>query len=128
MATFSDFHDYDEESQSTQENTQGNTQESCYSWSGVSQSLDVHGKKHNLSDDESKEEQWWESFKSQPLTQTSTQASQKFKYFSLTPDNSQNQESETEGATSSQSENPNEDKEKISFYLKLGKSKKFKFM
>ena len=124
MATVSEFHDYDEKSQSTQENTQDSTQESCYSWNGVSQSLDVHSKKCNLSDDESEEEQWWESFKSQP----STQASQKFKYFSLTPDNSQNQESETEGATSSRSENPNEDKEKISFYLKLGKSKKFKFM
>ena len=39
-------------------------------------------------------------------------------------------ESESEDkATNNQSENLNkDDKEKISFYLKLGKSKKFKFM
>ena len=50
-----------------------NLQESSsYSWSSVSQSLDIHGEKRSWSDDESKEEPWWESFKSQPSTQTSS--------------------------------------------------------
>ena len=50
-----------------------NLQESSsYSWSSVSQSLDIHGEKRSWSDDESKEEPWWESFKSQTSTQTSS--------------------------------------------------------
>ena len=36
-----------------------NLQESSsYSWSSVSQSLDIHGEKRSWSDDESKEEPW----------------------------------------------------------------------
>ena len=35
------------------------TQDSCYSWSSVSQEIDIKGKKRELSDDE--EEPWWES-------------------------------------------------------------------
>ena len=35
------------------------TQDSCYSWSSVSQEIDIKGKKRELSDD--KEEPWWES-------------------------------------------------------------------
>ena len=42
--------------------TQSN-QDSCYSWSGISQEIDIKGEKRELSDDE--EEPWWESFKSQ---------------------------------------------------------------
>ena len=50
-----------------------NLQESStYSWSSVSQSLDIHGEKRSWSDGESKEEPWWESFKSQTSTQTSS--------------------------------------------------------
>ena len=50
-----------------------NLQESStYSWSSVSQSLDIHGENRSCSDDESEEEPWWESFKSQPSTQTSS--------------------------------------------------------
>ena len=33
------------------------TQDSCYSWSGVSQEIDIKGEKRELSDD--KEEPWW---------------------------------------------------------------------
>ena len=50
------------ETQECDETTQS-TQDSCYSWSGVSQEIDIKGKKRELSDNE--EEPWWESFKSQ---------------------------------------------------------------
>ena len=53
----------------TQKSTQS-TQDSCFSWSSVSQEIDIKGEKRELSDDE--EEPWWESFKSQS-TQKSTQ-------------------------------------------------------
>ena len=61
------------------------------------------------------EEPWWESFKSQPSTQESTQASN----FELTQQSQSNQEKD---------ENDDEDDEKVSFYLKIGKYKKFKYM
>ena len=54
--TISEFEECDESTQSTQDS-------SCYSWSGVSQEIDIRGEKRELSDDE--EEPWWESFKSQ---------------------------------------------------------------
>ena len=57
------------ETQEWDETTQS-TQDSCYSWSGVSQEIDIKGEKRELSDDE--EEPWWRSFKSQS-TQKSTQ-------------------------------------------------------
>ena len=70
---------------------QDSTQESsCYSWSSVSQSLDIRGEKRSWMDDETEEEPWLESFKSQPSTQTSSQdSSQKFEYFKLTSNNLQ---------------------------------------
>ena len=52
------------------ENTTQSAQDSCYSWSGVSQEIDIKGEKRELSDNE--EEPWWESFKSQS-TQKTTQ-------------------------------------------------------
>ena len=41
--------------------TTQSTQDSCYSWSDVSQEIDIKGEKIELSDNE--EEPWWESFK-----------------------------------------------------------------
>ena len=55
------------------DDTTHSTQDSCYSWSGISQEIDIKGEKRELSDD--KEEPWWESFKSQS-TQKSTQSTQ----------------------------------------------------
>ena len=122
--TVNEFQDCNEETQSTQ----GSTQESsCYSSSGVSQSLDIRGEKCGWTDDETEVEPWWGSFKSQLSTQTSSQdSSQKFEYFKLTSNNLQTESESEDKATNNQSENPNEDdKEKISFYLKVGKSKKW---
>ena len=63
---------------------------SCYSWSSFSQSLDIRGEKHGWTDDETKEEPWWELFKSQLSTQTSSQdSSQKFEDFKLVSNNLQ---------------------------------------
>ena len=79
-------------------------------------------------DDE--EEPWWESFKSQS-TQKSTQESSQMKLFSS---QSSFQASRSQvGASSLQDDDKSEkeeknEHEKISFYLKLGKYKKFKFM
>ena len=105
--------------QECNETTQS-TQDSCYSWSGVSQKIDIKGEKREVSDDE--EEPKWESFKSQS-SQKSTQETklQQFK----------SSESKAE-ASSLQDDNKNDDEEeekeveKISFYFKLGKFKKFK--
>ena len=57
------------ETQECDETTQS-TQDSCYSWSGISQEIDINNEKRELSDDE--EEPLWESFKSQS-TQKSPQ-------------------------------------------------------
>ena len=67
-----------EENHECNETTQS-TQDSCYSWSGVSQEIDIKGEKRELSDEEDKP--WWESFKSQS-TQKSTQESYQWKVFS----------------------------------------------
>ena len=57
------------------DDTTQSTQDSCYSWSSVSQDIDVRGGKRELLNDDDKEEPWWESFKSQS-TQKSTQDTQ----------------------------------------------------
>ena len=107
------------ETQECDETTQS-TQDSCYSWSSVSQEIDIKGEKRELSDDE--EEPRWESFKSQS-TQKSTQETILQEFKSSQP---------KAEAISSQDDNKCDDEEeenedgKISFYLKLGKFKKFK--
>ena len=105
--------------------TTQSTQDSCYSWSGVSQQFDIRRKKRELSDDE--EEPWWESFK---LQSTQKSNSSQTKLFSS---QSSSQPSDSQmGARQDENKNDeNEEKdenEQISFYLKLGKNKKFKFM
>ena len=69
------------ETQECDETTQS-TQDSWYSWSGISQEIDIKGKKRELSDDE--EEPWWESFKSQS-SQKSTQETKLQEFKSLQP-------------------------------------------
>ena len=99
------------------------TQDSCYSWSGVSQSINIKGEKRDWSSDDEEEELWWESFKSQS-TQKSTQETS----FQLSQPSS-SQQTETSQSQQENDDNGWEDEtEKISFYLKLGKNKKFKFM
>ena len=116
-----------EENQKCDETTES-TQDSCYSWSGVNQEIDLKGKKRELNDEEDKP--WWESFKSQS-TQTSSQESFKFKVFSSSQPSSSQPKAE---ASSSQDDNKSDNEEekdedkKISFYLKLGKYKKIKYM
>ena len=56
------------------ENTQS-LQDSCYSWSGVSQSFDIKGEKCDLSNEEDKE-LWWESFKPQSQLKSSEKSTQ----------------------------------------------------
>ena len=100
-------------------------QDSCYSWSGVSQGIDIKGEKRALSDEEDKP--WWESFKSQS-TQKSTQESSQLKLFSSSqPSGSQPKAEASSSQDDNKSDNNKEEKdkdEKISFYLKLGKYKK----
>ena len=119
--TVSELEERDDAIQLTQDS-------SCYSWSGVSQGFDIRGEKRELSDD--KEKPWWESFKSQS-TQKSTQESSQMKLFSsqssLQASRSQVVASSLQDDDKSDKEEKNED-EKISFYLKLGKYKEFKFM
>ena len=86
--------------------------------------MNVKDKKRELLSDDDEEEPWWESFKSQS-TQKSTQNTQLQEFKSL--------QVKAE-ASSSQDDNKSDDEEeqkddkKISFYLKLGKYKKFKYM
>ena len=56
------------------ENTQS-TQDSCYSWNWVSQSIYIKGEKREWSDKE-EEELWWESFKSQSQSKSSERSTQ----------------------------------------------------
>ena len=57
LQLLSEFQDCNEETQSMQDSTQ---ESSCYSWSGVTQSLDIRGEKRSWTDDETEEEPWWE--------------------------------------------------------------------
>ena len=62
------------------------------------------------------EENWWDLFKSQPSTQESTTRS-----FEMTQQSqSQSQDNQEKD------DNDDDNKEKNSFYLKLGKNKRFK--
>ena len=98
------------ETQECNETTQS-TQDSCYSWSGVSQEIDIKGENRELSDDE--EEPWWES----KSTQKSTQSSQ-LKEFSSSQLKAEASSSQDDNKSDNE-EDKNED-EKVSFYLKLG--------
>ena len=66
-----------EENYECDETTQS-TQDTYYSWSSISQEIDINGKKRELSDEE--DEPWCESFKSQS-TQKSTQESPQLRVF-----------------------------------------------
>ena len=103
--------------------TQSN-QDSCYSWSGISQEIDIKGEKRELSDDE--EKPWWESFKSQTI-QKPTQETPRQKFHCLQA-SSQAQASSSQNDIKSDDEEEKKDDEKISFSLKLGKNKKIKYM
>ena len=103
--------------------TQSN-QDSCYSWSGISQEIDIKGEKRELSDDE--EKPWWESFKSQKI-QKPTQETPRQKFHCLQA-SSQAQASSSQNDIKSDDEEEKKDDEKISFSLKLGKNKKIKYM
>ena len=64
------------------DDTTQSTQDSCYSWSIVTQDIDVKGEKRELLNDDNEEEPWWESFKSQS-TPKSTQDTQLQEFKSL---------------------------------------------
>ena len=50
------------------ESTQDDSQSSCYSWSGISQAIDIKGGKRSWDESEEEEEKWWAAFQSQPST------------------------------------------------------------
>ena len=108
------------------ESTQDHSQSSCCSWSGVSQAIDIKGEKRSW-DESEKEEKWWAAFQSQPSTQASTSSqgasSQKIEEKNDGDDDDDYDQTQTQTQIQTQDET-----EKISFYLKLGKYKKFKFM
>ena len=106
------------------DDTTQSTQDSCYSWSGVSQDIDVKGKKRELLSDDDNEESWWESFKSQS-TQKSTQNTQLQEFKSL---QAKAEASSSQDDNKSNDEEEKKDDEKICFYSKLRKYKKFKYM
>ena len=104
------------------DDTTQSTQASCYSWSGVSQEIDIKDEKRELSDDE--EEPWWESFKSQS-TQKLAQDTQLHEFKSS---QAKAEASASQDGNKSDDEDDKKEDEKISFYLKLGKYEKFKYM
>ena len=108
--------------------TQDDSQSLCYSWSGMSQPIDIKGEKRSWDEsEEEEEEKWWAVFQSQPSTQalTSSQgaSSQKIEEKNDDDDDDDYDQMQTQTQTETQDET-----EKISFCLKLGKYKKFKFM
>ena len=108
--------------------TTQSTQDSCYSWSGISQEIGIKGEKRELSNDE--EEPWLESFKSQS-SQKSTQSTPTQEFHSLQASSqasSKAQASFSQDDNKSDDEEDKKDDEKIRFYLKLGKYKQFKYM
>ena len=65
--TTSEFKDCNED-----ESTQDDSQSSCYSWSGISQAIDIKGEKRSWGKSEEEEKKWWAAFQSQPSMQAST--------------------------------------------------------
>ena len=106
------------------DDTTQSTQDSCYSWSGVSQDINVKGEKRELLSDDDNEEPWWESFKSQS-TQKSTQNTQLQEFKSS---QAKAEASSSQDDNKSNDEEEKKDDEKICFYSKLRKYKKFKYM
>ena len=106
------------------DDTTQSTQDSCYSWSSVSQDIDVKGEKRELLSDDDNEESWWESFKSQS-TQKSTQNTQLQEFKSS---QAKAEASSSQDDNKSNDEEEKKDDEKICFYSKLRKYKKFKYM
>ena len=115
-----EFKDYNED-----ESTQDDSQSSCYSWIGVSRTIDINGEKRSWDKSKEEEEKWWAAFQSQPSTQasTSSQGASSQKIEEKNDDDDDDDYDQTQTQTQIQDET-----EKISFYLKLGKYKKFKFM
>ena len=97
----------------------------CYSWSGASPLFDTQGEKRGWSNDEKTEEPWWESFKSQSSTQKSSQKSETFQLSQATSSQSSQQEN-SQSQTTEKDDKKND--ESVTFYLKAGKYKKFKYM
>ena len=104
------------------------SQESWWSsWCGLSQPFTSKREKRDLSNDE--EEQWWEWFCSQ--------STKKNKSSQSVGSSSQQKEDEPESSSAGSSLQPKEDDSKndheeddtkVSFYLKVGKCKKFKYV
>ena len=115
-----EFKDYNED-----ESTQDDSQSSCYCWIGVSRTIDIKGEKRSWDKSKEEEEKWWAAFQSQPSTQasTSSQGASSQKIEEKNDDDDDDDYDQTQTQTQIQDET-----EKISFYLKLGKYKKFKFM
>ena len=95
------------------------------SWSGLSLPLSSQkGEKKDLSDDE--EEQWWEPF--------CNESTKKDESWECASSSSQQKEDEPQRSSSSQPKEDDtevddeEDDAKVSFYLKVDKYKKFKYM
>ena len=123
--TESQFEQYDETMQSMQD--------SCYSWSGVSQSFDIKGEKREWSDEGDKEP-WWESFKSQSskksthLNHNQVKNQLRKRHFSHHNQVGHNKRRLTILNKKMMTINNITNLKKISCYLKLGKYKKFKYM
>ena len=100
-------------------------QSSCYSWSGVSQAIDIKDDKRSCNESKEEEEKWWAAFQLQPSTQASTSiqraSSQKIEEKNAGDDDDDYDQTQTQTQVHNETE-------KISFYLKLAKYKKFKFM
>ena len=116
-----------EDSQCTNVATQSSQESWWSSWSELSQPFTSKLENWDLSNDE--EEQWWESFCSQ--------GTKNDKSLQSAGSSSQQKEHDPESSSASSSLQPkeddskNDDKEndtKVSFYIKVGKYKKFKYM
>ena len=108
------------------ESTQDDSQSSCYSWSGVSQAINIKGEKRSWDESEEEEDKWWAAFQSEPSTQAST-SSQGTSSQKIEEKNDDDDDDDDYDQTQTQTQIQDET-EKISFYLKLGKYKKFEFM
>ena len=108
------------------ESTQDDSQSSCYSWSGVSQAINIKGENRSWDESEEEEEKWWAAFQLEPSTQAST-SSQGTSSQKIEEKNDDDDDDDDYDQTQTQTQIQDET-EKISFYLKLGKYKKFEFM
>ena len=113
------------------DDTQDSSQESWWSWSGLTQTLDSpKGQKREFSSDDEGKDKWWKSFCSvNEFKKEESSFSQQGSSSQQTQSSKRETATEKDDKNDKNDEDENDDNEdaKIGLYLKVGKDKKIKY-